>query len=324
METIQYSSLRSQLLVRKEKLDKVIRQMPDKSNLIGLLTQVDSALEKLNNGTYGICEVCHDAVEDERLLVDPLITVCLGCLTEVQQHELENDLEFAAKIQRKLLPKNNQSLSGWDFGYHYNPAGVVSGDFTDIIPLNDDSVLFIIGDVSGKGISASLMMTHLHALIRSLLSFGLPVNEIIDKTNHLFSENILHSNYATMVIGKAYSDGTIELCVAGHNPPLLIKNGNVRSIGATGVPVGLFCEAEYTVKKFTLGKGDSLLLYTDGLTESSFNGVEYGEERVIDQLIKSNGSSSKAFIDILVNDHKSYLRNTRASDDVTILLVKRN
>ena len=324
METIQNSSLRSQLHVRKEKLDKAIRQMPDKSNLVGLLTQVDSALEKLTNGTYGICEVCHDAVEDDRLLIDPLIAVCLGCLTEVQQHELENDLEFAAKIQRKLLPKNNQSLSGWDFGYHYNPAGVVSGDFTDIIPLNDGSVIFVIGDVSGKGISASLMMTHLHALIRSLLSFGLPVNEIIDKTNHLFSENILYSNYATLVIGKAYPDGTIELCVAGHNPPLLIKNSNVRSIGATGVPVGLFGEAEYTVKNLTLGKGDSLLLYTDGLTESSVNDIEYGEERVIDQLIKSNGNSSKSFIDNLVNDHKSYLKNSRPADDVTILLVKRN
>src|SRR5690606_31155840 len=121
----------------------------------------------------------------------------------------------------------------------------VSGDFTDIISLNDGSVIFTIGDVSGKGIGASLMMSHLHGLIHSLLSFGLPVNKLVEKANLLFSESTLFSNYATMVLGKAYPDGTIEICVAGHNPPFLVKNGNVEGITATGMPVGLFGNAEY-------------------------------------------------------------------------------
>src|SRR5690554_8088113 len=88
----------------------------------------------------------------------------------------------------------------------------------DYYALNDGSVIFIIGDVSGKGIAASLMMSHLHGLIHSLLSFELPVNKIVEKVNMLFNESTLFSNYATMVLGKAFPDGKIEICIAGHNP----------------------------------------------------------------------------------------------------------
>jgi sigma-B regulation protein RsbU (phosphoserine phosphatase) len=326
METIQISSIREQLNVRKERLNEAINKIPEHSNLVGLIKQVDSALEKLNHGTYGICEVCHDHVEEERLFIDPLVSVCLGCLNEAQQHALESDLEFAAKIRRNLLPKNNQSISGWDFSYHYNPAGPVSGDFTDIIPLNDDSAIFIIGDVSGKGIAASLMMTHLHGLIHSLLSFGLPVNEIVKKANRLFNESTLYTNYATMVIGRAYPDGTIEIAVAGHNPPLLVRKGNVESIPATGVPVGLFADAEYDVNTFTLYEGDTLLLYTDGLTESvneSADGGEYGEQRIIEQLASTNGEDPKVLIDELIQNHRTWLMDSKPADDVTVLAVKR-
>jgi sigma-B regulation protein RsbU (phosphoserine phosphatase) len=326
VETLQITPIREQLNVRKEKLNQAITQMPGQSNLIDLLRQVDTALEKIDHGTYGICDVCHDSVEEERLFIDPLITVCLGCLDDVQRHALESDLEFAAKIQRNLLPKNNQSISGWDFSYHYNPAGPVSGDFTDIIPLNDDSVIFIIGDVSGKGIAASLMMSHLHGLVHSLLSFGLPVNEIIKKVNRLFKESTLYSNYATMVLGKAYPDGTIEIAVAGHNPPLLVRNGNVQRIQATGVPVGLFSDAVYGVNKFTLNKDDTLLLYTDGLTEATINksaGEEYGEQRLIEQLSKANGTAPKVLVDELIQNHKTWLKESKPSDDITVLVVKR-
>jgi sigma-B regulation protein RsbU (phosphoserine phosphatase) len=325
MEAVELTSIRNQLNVRKERLNEAIANLPDKSNLVGLLKQVDKALEKLNHGTYGICEVCHDPVEEDRLLVDPLISVCLGCLNEVQKRALESDLEFAAKIQRNLLPKKDFSINGWDFDYHYNPAGPVSGDFTDIIPVDNNSFFFVLGDVSGKGIGASLMMSQLHSLIRTLLSFDLSVCEIVEKANRLFCESTLYSNYATMVVGKANSDGSIEICVAGHNPPLLVRNSKVQSIHATGVPVGLFCDAEYSVNKFVLDKGDTLLLYSDGLTESvnGSEGGEYGEHRVIEQLANSNGSTPKVFVDQLISDHKTWLNNFKQSDDVTVLFIKR-
>jgi len=323
MDTLQISSVKEQLYVRKDRINEAMKQMPGNSQLVDLLKQVDSALEKISSGTYGICEVCKESVEEERLFIDPLVSVCLGCLNEAQQRALENDLEFAAKIQRNLLPKNNQKISGWDFCYHFDPAGPVSGDFTDIIPLNDGSVIFIIGDVSGKGIAASLMMSHLHGLIHSLLSFELPVNKIVEKVNMLFNESTLFSNYATMVLGKAFPDGKIEICIAGHNPPLLLKNGEVNGLNATGMPVGLFSNAQYEVRTIQLQQGDALLLYTDGLTESEVNNIEYGEDRVINYLASTNGQASKSLINELINDHTQWLSNNKPADDLTVLAIKR-
>ena len=134
------------------------------------------------------------------------------------------------------------------------------------------------------------------------------------------------ANYATMVIGKANPDGAIEVAVAGHNPPLLLKDGKVQSIQATGVPVGLFCEAEYGVNNLKLTKNDALLLYTDGLTESfnsSDGGEEYGEQRVINQLVGSGHLATKSVVEEIIRSQKNWLKESSQTDDVTVLAVKR-
>lgn len=316
--------LKNHLTERRDRLHNTIKYAPDPSKLYNLLQQVDSALERIDSGSYGICDVCHDPIEDDRLIMDPLLTVCLDHLNHHQRKALEQDLELAIKIQRNLLPQNNLKVGGWEFCYHYNPAGAVSGDFCDFIKLDDHSVFFVLGDVSGKGISASLMMSHLHALIRSLLSTNLPVNEIVTRVNRLFCESTLSTHYATMVFGKANSDSNIELCIAGHNPPLIIKNGSVNSFNATGIPVGLFCQSEYESININLQKGNSLILYTDGLTEASVNEVEYGEERLKQQLIKSRDSSAKGIINNIINDHKRFLKDSSPFDDITITVMTKN
>jgi len=323
MTSINIPSLKNHLTERRERLQDTIRYVPDPKKLYSLLQQVDSALERIDNGSYGICDVCHDSIETDRLLIDPLVTVCLDHLNHHQQKALEQDLEFAIKIQRNLLPENNLTVNGWEFSYYYNPAGTVSGDFCDYIKLDDNSVLFALGDVSGKGISASLMMSHLHALIRSLLSFNLPVNEIVTRANRLFCESTLSTHYATMVFGKANKAGDVEICIAGHNPPILIKKGDVSTLTATGIPVGLFCQSDYELVNFKLQRGDSLILYTDGLTEASANEIEYGEERLKAQLLKSWDRSARNIIDDLINDHKNFLKDSPRFDDVTIAVIRK-
>ena len=324
MTGLNIPSLKNHLNERRERLQETIKYVPDPVKLFSLLQQVDSALERIDNGSYGICDVCHDPIESDRLIMDPLLTVCLDHLNHHQRKALEQDLELAIKIQRNLLPENHISVNGWDFCYHYSPAGTVSGDFCDFIKLDNESVLFVLGDVSGKGISASLMMSHLHALIRSLLSFNLPVNEIVTRANRLFCESTLSTHYATMVFGQANKAGNVEICIAGHNPPLLIKNGNVDILKATGIPVGLFSQSEYELVNIDLQKGNSLILYTDGLTEASSNEVEYGEERLREQLIKSGNSSSKSIIDNILTDHRSFLNNSSPFDDITITVMTKN
>ena len=325
MTGLNIPSIKNHLAERRDRLQETIKYVADPTKLFNLLQQVDFALERIDGGSYGLCDVCHDPIESERLLMDPLLTVCLDHLNHSQLKALEQDLELAIKIQRNLLPENNIKVNGWEFNYHYSPAGPVSGDFCDFIKLNDGSVLFVLGDVSGKGISASLMMSHLHALIRSLLSFNLAVSEIVTRANRLFCESTLSTHYATMVFGKATSSGIIQLCVAGHNPPMLITNGKVDTIKATGIPVGLFCETEYEMVEIEMHKGNSLVLYSDGLTEASVNEIEYGEERLKQQLTKSMNLSSKNLLDSIVIDQKNFLKNASQFDDITVsVLAKTN
>jgi phosphoserine phosphatase RsbU/P len=322
-EEIFLSSIQNQLIERKLRLMKAVRILPDPDNLFQLLKEVDFALERIDNGTYGICEVCKDPIEAERLFADPLMTVCIDHLNDRQQRALELDLEYAGRIQRALLPKNDVRTSDWDFYYHYQPAGTVSGDFCDLIENNDKSMTFIFGDVSGKGVSASLMMSHLHALINSLLSFDLPIIQLIHRANRLFCESTLSMNYATMVVGKAYPEGTLEICVAGHNPPLIFKDGNVIPISATGIPIGMFSDTDYGVENFFLEKGDALLLYTDGLTEASNNGTEYGEKRIMSQLANLGKLNSRELIKSLLSEYKNYTKGSEAADDLTLAALKR-
>jgi len=321
MTGLNIPSLKNHLTERRDRLNQTINYVPDPSKLYNLLQQVDSALERIDNGSYGICDVCHDPIESERLIMDPLSTVCLDHLNHHQRKALEQDLEFAIKIQRNLLPENNLTVNGWNFSYHYSPAGTVSGDFCDFIKLDNESVLFVIGDVSGKGISASLMMSHLHALIRSLLSFNLPVNEIVARVNRLFCESTLSTHYATMVFGKANNDGYVELCIAGHNAPLLIQGDKVHTINATGVPVGLFCESEYELSNINLRKGDSIILYTDGLTEASVDEIEYGEERLKLLLEKSMELPAKDLLGSIINDQKKFIKDAALFDDITVSVI---
>jgi phosphoserine phosphatase RsbU/P len=323
MDLTYLAPIKQQLSERRERLLDTNKYLPKSEQLFDLLKQVDAALERIDNGSYGICEVCKAMIEEEILKDNPLITVCLSDLNSHQQKALELDLEFASKIQRNMLPQNNMNVEGWNVSYHYKPAGPVSGDFCDMIKLADNSFLFVLGDVSGKGVAASLMMSHLNALIHSLLSFGLTTQEIMQKANNLFCKSTMNTNYATMVLGKANFNGEVEICNAGHNAPLLLSKGEIKSINATGIPVGLFCDINYTVEKYLLTEGDSLLLYTDGLTESIANGIEYGEKRVKEFLINNRDLSAEHLIEKLIIDNKEYINNSLPVDDLTLLMVKK-
>lgn len=323
MKDVNYPSIKEQLTSRKVLLEEAVKISPDNRNLSKLLNDVDEALQEMDEGKYGICEVCNDPIETDRLLVDPLLKVCLPHLSEQQQRALEDDLEYAGKIQRALLPEKEIKTGEWEFAHHYRPAGIVSGDFCDLIPADDGSYIFMLGDVSGKGVSASIMMSNLHALIHSLHSFNLPINEILVKANRLFCESTLTTSYATMVVGKVFPDGTLEICVAGHNPPLLIKYGEVISIGATGVPVGLFCSVEYDVERFKLNKNDFLFLYTDGLSEASVNGNEYGHDKITKHISTLNGLDAKQIISNVLLNQQSFLGRGKLEDDITVATIRK-
>jgi len=121
IESTYLQTAREQLEVRLERLENLLQQQPNQQ-VEQLITEVDRAIERIDTGHFGVCTVCHESVEADRLMHDPLVSVCLGCLSPAQQRALEYDLELAARIQSGLLPQSDVRIPGWAVAFHYQPA----------------------------------------------------------------------------------------------------------------------------------------------------------------------------------------------------------
>jgi sigma-B regulation protein RsbU (phosphoserine phosphatase) len=325
METVVDSILRTQLLDRRQKLETAVIKSRD-AHLMRLLQEVDSALARMDQGSYGLCEVCHDPIEAERLMADPLVCACLDHLNSDERRALERDLELASHIQRGLLPRPELRFDGWEITYHYEPVGLVSGDYCDVVQPETEGgdFFFLLGDVSGKGVAASMLMSHLHAIFRSLLAMGLPVNQLVEHANRIFCESTMSAQYATLVCGRAGRSGEVEVCNAGHCPPLLVHGGEVTNLEATGLPIGLFSSGLYSVKRVHLAPGDSLLLYTDGLSEAQdLSRAEYGAERLSRLVKERHAHAPPAMIRACLEDMAAFRSGAPKTDDLTIMMIRR-
>lgn len=322
MATAELTYLRSELEQRRDRLQSALDLSPDPS-LPSLLREVDAALARMNDGTYGICETCHEPVEKERLLADPLVCVCLDHLTTQEQRALESDLALAANIQKGLLPPTEIHAAGWQARYHYAPAGVVSGDYCDLLE-SDGGLLFVLGDVSGKGVAASMLMSHLHATFRSLATTNLSLERMVEAANRIFSESTLAGQFATLAVGRAGRDGSVDFVSAGHLPVFHLGRHSVKTEGATGVPLGMFAKARFPVHRLSLAKGEALLMYSDGLTEArNAASEEYGLNRVKQIAEQHNAAAPDALIAEYLSDLGRFTAGRKPADDLTLLVLRR-
>jgi phosphoserine phosphatase RsbU/P len=266
METFE-PVIRRQLIDRKGLLETALPTAHNAGELRMLLADVDAALEIFARGAYGICETCNDPIEPERLIVDPLVRHCLDHLTPEEQRALERDLDAARQVQNNLLPRQNAASSPLRSAYRYEPAGSVSGDYIDLIDTADHELYFFLGDISGKGVAASLLMSNLHALLRALAASHKEVDQLVLHANRLFSGTTLSTHFATMVAGRARPDGRVDVCNAGHCPPLKICAGKVEVFPTTAIPLGISSAMQVESYQATLEPGEALVLYSDGVTE---------------------------------------------------------
>lgn len=325
MTTNMENMMRGQLVQRRQRLESAAQAAPVQEDLSHLLQEVDAALERLDAGNYGLCEVCHDPIETERLVADPLAQFCLDHLTPVQQRALEKDLELAALIQSGLLPKQNMNLDGWDASYHYEPAGAISGDYCDLVSVEGGDLYFILGDVSGKGVAASMLMAQLHAMFRTLISLGLPLSQLVERASRVFCETTLPTHYATLVCGRASRSGEVEICNAGHLPPLLVHGCDVTRISATGLPVGVFCDQHFSSTQLRLVPIDTLLLFTDGVSEAQNEaGDEYGIERLSRLASDNHALAVKELVGACLKDLSAFRAKAPKTDDLALMAVRRS
>jgi sigma-B regulation protein RsbU (phosphoserine phosphatase) len=310
--------LRDELLDRRKRLVSALHSAHGAERLTSLLREVDDALERVEDGTFGICEHCRGGIEPDRLAANPLVCRCLECLTEEERRALEDDLDLASRIQGGLLPKNTL-FDGWDVSFHYQPAGVVSGDYCDVLAADGGRLMFMLGDVSGKGVAASLLMSQLHAIFRTLSPFSAAVNDLVARANRLFCDSTLATHYATLVCGCATPGGEVTICNAGHCPPIVLSERGVEAVEPTGLPLGLFCNAEYDCRVVSLGAGDALALYTDGISEAEDGEQrQYGADRLAGVL------AAKRSIAACLADVAAFRGGMPQKDDVTLMLIRRN
>ncbi|HJO03439.1 MAG TPA: PP2C family protein-serine/threonine phosphatase [Acidobacteriota bacterium] len=323
MATLIEASAHETLLDRRRRLRHVANSVGAAPDLARLITEVDAALERVDHGTHGLCVVCDESMVSE-LERHPMGRYCLCDLSERQTRALENDLETAWSIQAGLLPPQDVSAGGWTSHFRYFPDGPVSGDVVDLVTGTDDSLYFLLGDVAGKGVSAALLMAHLGAHFRRLAEEQLPIADIARQLSDKLAERTGPARYVTLATGVAWPDGRVHLANAGHLPPLLTRRGAVERLDATGIPAGLFQGSDYGVHERTLTAGESIVLYTDGLVESTDpEGDEYGIARLSCELESWADQTPDALASTALSSAAAFREGAPAGDDQTLLVLQR-
>lgn len=321
--------LRHQLVERRARLTS-LRGAAPADELGYLLREIDSALERMERGSYGTCVVCETSVDESDLVTNPLAVYCLCQLSPERSRELEQDLALAWRVQAGLLPDPKMCVDRWTTAYRYIPAGAVSGDYCDLLahPSNPGGLFFALGDVSGKGIAASLLMSQLHAAFRTIVPGGCELADVLTKVDRLISAATIASHYATIVFGCGNDSGGMEFVNAGHCRPLLVSSGGVRPFDSTHAPIGLSvagrtasaCEAH----RVEMSEGDVLVLYTDGLVEAvNRSGEEYGEDRLANVLDAHRGQPASVLVQYCLRDLDAFRAGEPRRDDLTILAIHR-
>lgn len=248
--------------------------------------------------------------------------------TTANKERIESELRIAQGIQMGMLPKSFPAFPDRDdiaLAAKIVPAKEVGGDLYDFF-INNEKLYFIVGDVSGKGIPASLVMAVTCRLFRSVASYLDKPEEIISSLNDSLSDGNDSNMFCTAFLGILdLKTGDLTYCNAGHNAPLIIeKNGNVSAMGVMpNLPLGLFSGFPYQGQATKIDKDTMLYLFTDGVTEAENNDKElYSDERLISILKENNAIEPKEIVDVTFADVQRHADGANQSDDITVMCIK--
>ncbi|NWG13369.1 MAG: serine/threonine-protein phosphatase [Acidobacteria bacterium] len=240
--------------------------------------------------------------------------------------DLKGDLEIAREIQFGLVPSSPLDRGSFEINAFMRPANTVGGDYYDLIDLDENRLAVVVGDVSGKGMPAALLMALLQASLRTLITAGFRGAELIGRLNEYLCLSIPPNSMVTLFYGELdSSDGTLHYVNAGHNAPFLIRSdGSINRLAATSTLLGFMYGLGFDSETACVAPGDRVLLFTDGVTEA-FNGAgeEYGEERLSQYLARNRQSKDGGLIRSLVDDVLAFCGPARPLDDMTIMTVER-
>jgi phosphoserine phosphatase RsbU/P len=247
-------------------------------------------------------------------------------LQALEKERLEREMQLASEIQRQILPKGAPVVPGYELTGWYRPARQVGGDYYDLVPRHDGQIGLVLGDVSGKGMPAALMVSTLHSALRLLLDHTAFGPSLLEKLNRHIVESSAANKFITMMLAELDPHtGVLHYMNAGHNPGILLRvGGGVELLGAGGLPLGLMPEARYQSRAVTLEPGDLLCIYSDGITEAeSPDDEEFGTGRLIDLLRRESGRPLSELMAEIPRAVGEFSQGLPQGDDQTVVLVRR-
>lgn len=248
----------------------------------------------------------------------------------LDKQKIENELMIAREIQLALLPSKLPEIKGYEICGINLPAHQVGGDYYDIIKLTASKIAIVIADVSGKGTPASLLMASIQSAVHSYLKLydegSFDLAKVTEKINELIYENTSSEKFITFFWGILDSGkNTFEYINAGHNPPLLLKYDKIVQLTLGGFIIGILdFGVKYEVGKVNIDKGDTVIFYTDGVTEANnVNGDEFGEERLSKVLKENKNNSAEIILDQVKHTIEEFSKDTAQYDDITLIVLKK-
>jgi len=290
--------------------------------------------QAMNSGAFDFATKPID-LDDLSVTIEKAIEQIQYIKTMQQEHNqlesIKGDLAVAREIQQAILPQifppfpeNSGEL---DISASMNAAKDVGGDFYDFFRIDDDRIGFVIADVSGKGVPAAIFMAVSRTLIRATGIRGVIPSECITYSNDLLAKESANYMFVTVFYGiYNIKTGEVTYTNAGHNPPYLMKaDGSVVQLPISkDIVVGALDDFQFTEETLQLEHGDTLLLYTDGVTEAiNVNNEEYGEKRLEDTLKDVTQGSCQQIINTVKDNVKVFTGEAEQSDDITLLAIKR-
>ncbi len=254
-------------------------------------------------------------VENTRLLEERL-----------EQQQYERELQLAREIQQRFQPTAPPVVPGFELQGISFPSYQIGGDYYDFIPCPDGRLVIALGDVSGKGTSAALLMSSLHAAVHAQVASCRPITETVGAVNRYLADNTPANRFVTLFYAEMDPlTGALSFINAGHNPPIIAhESGTLEHLAAGGLPLGIIHDFDYREGRTQLRAGDVLVAYSDGVTESQNpQGEEFGTIRLQEVIAQNLGRSAAGIRDKIEAALSAFAQGTPAGDDITLLIVKR-
>ncbi len=245
---------------------------------------------------------------------------------QIDRERLEHELQLASEIQQRFQPTAPPQVPGYELQGISFPCYEIGGDYYDFIERDDGRLVVALGDVSGKGTAAALLMSSLHAAVHAQASSHNSITETINAVNRYLAENIPSNRFVTLFYAELDAkNGMLSFINAGHNPPLIVHAaGTVEHLASGGLPLGITPNAQFKEGRTQLQEGDVLVIYSDGVSEAvNPQGEEFGTARLGEVVARNLDASAAGIRDRIESALTKFAEGTAAADDITLVIVKR-